>query len=1124
MRKLSLIVFLALTSIVVSFGQSPNSLARNKSLDKEELSKQMASKSPFAKNEKRKGVTLSDVRNLDAKSSKRMQRKFAKAPDVVTNTPEGTVKSYMRGGLQMGNTQYGLVISVQDGIPMEIVYGDDGETVWLKDPVSAYLGGAYVQGKLSDGGKTLTVDLDQYLYYDSGSGYGLRLAWVELQTVNDGVGYAVHSDVTAATFSIDGDKITLNNTTGDDNANGVIGLGVIDLSGEWIGSIDWLSVYTAFNETYVTLPDGTETVSNGFTYEDGGGNKYGQFVDVAQVGDKFYLKGLYEGVPGVIVGDVSGNTITIHSGQFLGEYYGRYVFAMGGKVDETGELVLTEKLVFNYDEENEKYTADGVLLINAGTDRVFYLAAYGWPGFGPFVERAATPAKPSVIYYEDFYAQAKFTLLNFNIPVIDTNGNVLDPDKLYYKVYLNNTVLVVRPEDYRNVEEDMTEIPYNYDDNYDIYAKGSIFCVNNVTGFKKVGVQSIYYGSGVRNESEIGWLIIDESADAEIVEGDGHWSPDPDTSGTEQKLGHYMGDASSTFRTSSIQGERCHVATKLGGPELKGYAVKGMMIPVDNGKVENLEAWLSYNLIDNAAPDVVSVNVSEVTDGWITVNFEKPFVLGEKPIYAGISFDAIAGSHIVLTRKTAPVPEGYMFRSSKTYIGWTDLSETNNGNSAISLILCGEELKDNAAAISLPESVTAKAGDPTEVTVEVRNLGLATLNSVGYSYEYAGQSGEGTIELPTAVSGDFYGAPTTASIELPAVNEKGEYKLTLTTTMANGKANEATAVAESNVKLLLILPKHRTLVEEYTGTWCGWCPRGYVAMEMIAEQMDDDAIGVSYHTNDPMQCIPESAYPTDFGGMYPTSVIDRAMIVDPYYGSTGVKPFGIASDIAARNKVLAPADVNVKAEWNEDQTIINVSADATFLEGDPEAKYELGYMLVADGLTGEGSGWTQANYFVTDPDLYVGDPNLERFVNGEENVDGLVFNDVVVSCADYYGYGVWGSLPSVIEEGKTYEHNYQFYLDWVRNTSGETVIQDMNKLRVVVVLIDGNTHEVLNANKTKVTDGINKIDSAALNNGVSTVVYTDLSGRRVISPKKGVFIKTTTNANGQTSTSKVVFK
>ena len=82
----------------------------------------------------------------------------------------------------------------------------------------------------------------------------------------------------------------------------------------------------------------------------------------------------------------------------------------------------------------------------------------------------------------------------------------------------------------------------------------------------------------------------------------------------------------------------------------------------------------------------------------------------------------------------------------------------------------------------------------------------------------------------------------------------------------------------------------------------------------------------------------------------------------------------------------------------------------------------------------------------------------------------------------------------------------------------------MNKLRVVVVLIDGNTHEVLNANKTKVTDGINKIDSAALNNEVSTVVYTDLSGRRVISPKKGVFIKTTTNANGQTSTSKVVFK
>ena len=92
-------------------------------------------------------------------------------------------------------------------------------------------------------------------------------------------------------------------------------------------------------------------------------------------------------------------------------------------------------------------------------------------------------------------------------------GNDIVTSKLFYTVWYEKdgqqSVYTVTAGEFKYVTEDMTEIPYDYDDNYDISRGGSTFYFNPTdepATWTKIGVQSIYYGAGKRNESNIVWV------------------------------------------------------------------------------------------------------------------------------------------------------------------------------------------------------------------------------------------------------------------------------------------------------------------------------------------------------------------------------------------------------------------------------------------------------------------------------------------------------------------------------------------------------------------------------------------------------------------------------------------
>lgn len=69
--------------------------------------------------------------------------------------------------------------------------------------------------------------------------------------------------------------------------------------------------------------------------------------------------------------------------------------------------------------------------------------------------------------------------------------------------------------------------------------------------------------------------------------------------------------------------------------------------------------------------------------------------------------------------------------------------------------------------------------------------------------------------------------------------------------------------------------KKRVLVEDYTGTWCGWCPRISYALEKL-EKETNDAVIVAAHQGDPMQFNKISSLMSNFNVTgFPTGIINR---------------------------------------------------------------------------------------------------------------------------------------------------------------------------------------------------------------------------------------------------------
>lgn len=372
--------------------------------------------------------------------------------------------------------------------------------------------------------------------------------------------------------------------------------------------------------------------------------------------------------------------------------------------------------------------------------------------------------------------------------------------------------------------------------------------------------------------------------------------------------------------------------------------------------------------------------------------------------------------------------------------------------------------------------------------------GAKGIQSMDVTYSVAGQTG--SQHFDTAVDG-FFGKSATFNLNIPAIAEKGNYELALNVSKVNGIDNEDAATATTiPVVALNTVPKKRTLLEEYTGFWCGWCPRGYVGLEKLAELYPDDYVLVSYHNGDELEIMNSNSFPSAVSG-FPAAWMDRATELDAYYG-TGNNEFGIADDLAANNQLFGQADINITPTLNDDETAVDIATEVIFPYDLTDGDYTVEYILTSDGLT--DATWGQSNYYAGGGSGYP--KYMDQFSNGESKVYGLVFNDVAVLTSEMLD-GSDNSIATATADVPV-KFSYSFRLGNAFNTAYNPVIQNVQNLKVVAILIDATTGKVVNANVAKVGNStgitINELSQKP------AATYFDLQGRRVAKPAKGLYI------------------
>jgi hypothetical protein len=245
-------------------------------------------------------------------------------------------------------------------------------------------------------------------------------------------------------------------------------------------------------------------------------------------------------------------------------------------------------------------------------------------------------------------------------------------------------------------------------------------------------------------------------------------------------------------------------------------------------------------------------------------------------------------------------------------------------------------------------------------------------------------------------------------------------------------------------------------------------------------------------------------FPVDFPH-FPSAYLNRGDLIDPYYGADKSQndDFAIEPLVVSAFEVPAIAAIDVSSQWvDEERTAIEAKAVVAFTSAINDADYRVSFILVGNGMSGEGVLWSQVNGLAkheTD-NLH---PLLRPLAEKGNPIEGFVYDDVVIISKD--PFGIAGSIPSTLAAFEWCETSYQFQLSDAVGKFGDNLVQDKEQLEVVALLLDARTGAIVNAAKAHV----GKRSAVADVNTSTTVVattYYDLQGRVVVAPERGVYI------------------
>lgn len=491
--------------------------------------------------------------------------------------------------------------------------------------------------------------------------------------------------------------------------------------------------------------------------------------------------------------------------------------------------------------------------------------------------------------------------------------------------------------------------------------------------------------------------------------------------------------------------------------------------------------------------------------GWNEVTLSEPVELDFSNVEAIlIGFEYVqtnsrnTGYPLSLVMEDTPCPTYIYGNLGASGEGWYNLGTDDYGSLSVQAIVESDNFAANAVAPRNFGKHNLKAGANTDITVAFANLGTK-VNDIDYTLAYDGVVGEET-HLQLAHPLNKVGGVFKESITLTAPEATGVHEVTLTVTKVNGVENgTANNVAEGTIlSLSKALPKG-VVVEEFTGTGCGWCPRGLVGMGKMRKAYGNQFVGIALHQYNSDDAMYNPNYANIGLSSAPSCALNRKAIIDPYFGSGE----DILVDLAAELNVLPEIGVSVTGTWNSDKT--EVAAVATI---DPlvSGKYEIVYALIADQLSGTTRAWKQTNYYsyqYASQTGYTRDmlPDDMKFAYDLEASYSAVFDDVMIESS----YDRTNNLAKLgdLTEGEIVTNSFTLYMP---ESAALLKAIDTDKVAVCALIIDAETGFVANAAKFYLSETEGIAEQGADRRNLTETARYNAAGQQIFAPQKGLNI------------------
>lgn len=270
------------------------------------------------------------------------------------------------------------------------------------------------------------------------------------------------------------------------------------------------------------------------------------------------------------------------------------------------------------------------------------------------------------------------------------------------------------------------------------------------------------------------------------------------------------------------------------------------------------------------------------------------------------------------------------------------------GNSAIK----DNDMMPYSASI-VRSNMAGKGGD---IQVSLSNMGLDPISSFEYEFKCEDEVQTGKVELESPMP--FYSNATLTATAATGKNlgsKDGTFTITKVNTVADEYADNDDNVQPYTVVKMETGYKRTPVVEEFTSSYCGWCPFGAAALNLLEDTYGDEIVLIAAHghmTQNELDPMADSEYAKMGINGYPTTLVNRQ------YQHAGNLP--VYFDVIPTVKKIVDSDVceadmTIEVGAAPTNKLVKTIDVTTTLNFDFDVKagdYSMVYALTEDGITG----------------------------------------------------------------------------------------------------------------------------------------------------------------------------